>query len=79
MKESKRLNMRNNQAGQIVLEYVLLLVVAVAMAALLTTTLVSRNPESTGMIVLKWHQIIQTIGADTADDLATSAPAGPTP
>lgn len=74
MKDFKRLNMRN-QRGQIVLEYVLLLVVAVAMAALLTTTLVSRNPESTGMIVLKWYQIIQTIGADPADDLAPPPPA----
>ena len=66
--------MNLNQRGQIVLEYVLLLVVAVAMAALLTTTLVSRNPESTGMIVLKWYQIIQTIGADPADDLAPAPP-----
>ena len=60
---------RNNQSGQIVLEYVLLLVIAVAVAATLTTLLVSRNPESTGMIVSKWNQIIQTIGSDTADDL----------
>lgn len=63
------LTVRNNQSGQIVLEYVLLLVIAVGVAATLTTLLVSRNPESTGMIVSKWNQIIQTIGDDTADDL----------
>ncbi len=66
--------MRNNQSGQIVLEYILLLVIAVAVAATLTTLLVSRNPESTGMIVLKWNQIVQTIGSDPADDVAPAEP-----
>ena len=63
-----------NQSGQIVLEYVLLLVIGVAVAAALTTFLVSRNPQSVGMIVLKWTEITRTIGSDTADDLAPAAP-----
>ena len=66
--------MKLNQSGQIVLEYVLLLVIGVAVAATLTTLLVSRNPESTGMIVLKWNQIVQAIGADYADDIVTDTP-----
>lgn len=66
-----------NQSGQIVLEYVLLLVIGVAMAALLTTLLVSRNPNSAGMIVLKWNQIIQAIGSDPADDLANTQQQAP--
>jgi uncharacterized protein (UPF0333 family) len=59
-----------NQRGQIVVEYVLLMVVGVALAALITTMMVSRNPESPGFLVRKWFEIIRTIGADTADDLA---------
>ena len=69
-----KLTVRNNQSGQIVLEYVLLLVIGVAVAATLTTLLVSRNPESTGMIVLKWNQIVQAIGSDYADDIVTDQP-----
>ena len=64
--------MLSNQSGQIILEYVLLLVIGVAVAATLTTLLVSRNPDSMGMIVMKWTQITQAIGSDTADDLAST-------
>ena len=60
------------QRGQIVVEYVLLMVVGVAIAATITTLMVSRNPESPGFLVRKWFEIIQTIGADTADDLKPS-------
>lgn len=60
---------QSNQSGQIVLEYVLLLMVGVTIAALFTTLLVSRNPQSPGMLIAKWVQIINVIGADPADDL----------
>ncbi len=55
--------------GQIVVEYVLLLVVGVSIAALITTTVVSRNPDSPGFLVQKWVDMIKLIGEDTADDL----------
>ncbi|HMN67066.1 MAG TPA: hypothetical protein PKC28_00875 [Bdellovibrionales bacterium] len=58
------------QRGQIVLEYVLLLVIGVSVAILITSTMVSRNPESPGFVIRKWLSIIQTIGSDPADDLA---------
>jgi uncharacterized membrane protein affecting hemolysin expression len=58
-----------NQRGQIVIEYVLLLVIGVSLAMLITSTMVSRNPESPGFLIRKWVQIIKTIGEDTADDL----------
>ena len=58
-----------SQSGQIVLEYVLLLVIGVSVAILITSTMVSRNPDSPGFLVRKWFEIIQVIGSDTADDL----------
>jgi len=58
-----------NQSGQIVVEYILLLGIGVVVAILLSSTLVSRNPASPGLIVKKWHDIIEMIGADNADDL----------
>ena len=59
-----------SQRGQIVIEYVLLIVLGTSLAMLITTTVVSRNPDSPGFLVKKWFDIINTIGADTADDLA---------
>ena len=63
-----------NERGQIVFEYVLLLVIGVSIAILITSTMVSRNPESPGFVVRKWFEIISTIGKDYADDLAPAAP-----
>ncbi|MEN0059097.1 MAG: hypothetical protein AAGB31_09695 [Bdellovibrio sp.] len=56
-----------NQKGQIVVEYVLLLVIAVSVSALLMSQLVSRNTEEPGVLVSKWHSILQVIGSDTPD------------
>jgi len=61
--------MTNNKRGQIIVEYILLLVVAVSVAILITNRLVSRNPNSPGIMVGKWRAIIQEIGKDTPDDI----------
>lgn len=50
--------------GQVVVEYALLLVIAVSIAFLISTTLVSRDPNSPGFLIVKWHEIIQMIGLD---------------
>ncbi|MCB0420753.1 MAG: hypothetical protein KDD61_07140 [Bdellovibrionales bacterium] len=56
-----------NQQGQIVVEYVLLLVISVGIAILITTSMVNRNPESPGFLMVKWREIIQAIGSDPAE------------
>lgn len=63
-----------NERGQIVFEYVLLLVIGVSIAILITSTMVSRNPDSPGFLIAKWYAIITTIGADHADDLTPTDP-----
>ena len=50
------------------------MVVGVSIAAMITTTVVSRNPENPGFLVKKWVDMIQLIGEDTADDIAPVDP-----
>jgi hypothetical protein len=64
---------RRGESGQIVVEYVLLLVIGVGVATLITSQMVSRNPNSPGFLIAKWVAILQTVGSDTADD-PTPAP-----
>lgn len=56
-----------NRSGQVVVEYVLLLVIAVAVAALITKELVRRDPESPGVLIKKWDSILKEIGNDLPD------------
>lgn len=48
-------------------EYVLLLVLAVALASLLTKNLVSRDKDNGGVLAVKWFYIQKAIGADLPD------------
>jgi uncharacterized protein (UPF0333 family) len=50
--------------GQVVIEYVLLLIVAVVVAILITQFMVSRNPDEPGVVVNKWNKINRAIGDD---------------
>lgn len=58
-----------SQSGQIVFEYVLLLVIGVSIAMLITSKMASRSEETPGFLVQKWYEIIKVIGDDDADDL----------
>lgn len=54
-------------SGQIVLEYILLLVISVGVATYMTKRLVGRDPEDPGSITSTWNLINTTIGADIID------------
>lgn len=69
MKTSSRQSIRQRQSGQIVLEYVLLLVIGVTIAMLITSTMVSRDANNPGFLIRKWFEMIKTIGEDPSDDL----------
>lgn len=50
-----------------IVEYVLLLVIGVAIAATITRVMVSRNPDTPGFLIVKWTEIIRTVGEDYPD------------
>jgi hypothetical protein len=56
-----------NQSGQVIVEYILLLIIAVAAATLITKRLVGRNPDNPGVITTAWSRMNDTIGSDIAD------------
>ncbi len=60
---------QSSQSGQIVVEYILLLSVAVVIAALITKTMVGSDPENPGFVLTAWRNIVTTIGGDHADDI----------
>lgn len=57
-----------NSSGQIVLEYVLLLSVAVGIAALIVSSLASRDSSNPGFIIHKWCEIQKLVRIDSPGD-----------
>lgn len=58
----------NKNSGQVVIEYILLLVVVVSLGAIIIRDLVSRNPDEPGILVAKWQSIIKTIADDKPEE-----------
>lgn len=59
-----------NSQGQIVVEYVLLLLVATAIAVIVMTTLVKRDssePENSGALIKKWRTLQDGVAKDMQD------------
>lgn len=56
-----------NQKGQVVVEYVLLLVIAVSLAYLLVSQLSSRNSDKPGLFTTQWYNMMNVIGVDVPD------------
>ncbi len=57
----------NNARGQVVVEYVLLLTLSVAFAALLVNLFVSRSEDNPGVLVQKWKELQEEVGKDLPD------------
>jgi hypothetical protein len=70
---SGKSSVRQSQGGQIVVEYVLLLAIAVSLALIITKTLIGRNSGSPGIVIQAWEQLIEQIGVDKADDIENKA------
>lgn len=68
MKHFNRKTLKN-QSGQILVEYILLLLIAVSCAMILTTSLVGRRSDvaDSGILIKSWHKIITAIGNDLPD------------
>ena len=65
----KRHNTLTRLKGQMVVEYVLLLIVSIFVATLLVNLMVSRSADSPGFIIQKWKQLIEFVAEDTPDDV----------
>jgi hypothetical protein len=61
---------RQSTNGQIVVEYVLLLVVAVSLAILITKVVINRSADNPGFVINAWEAMIQQIGAEKPDDIS---------
>ena len=64
-KTNKRLS---GQAGQLIVEYVLLLAMAAIAGGIIVSKLGSRDPAEPGAIITGWSKVIQSIGNDKVDD-----------
>jgi hypothetical protein len=58
----------SNRRGQILVEYILLMVISVSCAALLTKALVGRGDDGQrGIVIKQWDKILKVIGNDLPD------------
>jgi hypothetical protein len=55
------------QSGQIIIEYVLLMIVVVGIAAVIVKGVVSRDKSDPGFLIQAWSDLVQTIGKDCVD------------
>ncbi len=55
---------RTSQRGQIVFEFVLLLVLSISIATVVSKRMVSRDPENPGFLTGAWAKMSQAIGDD---------------
>ncbi len=58
---------RSSQRGQIVFEFVLLLVLSITIATMVSKRLVNRSPDEPGFLISAWSRISQTVGNDIVD------------
>ena len=65
--EARKARGWRNQRGQIVVEYILLLVIMVGVATLLTKKLINRSPDNPGVITGTWARMNSAIGNDIID------------
>ena len=56
-----------NNRGQILVEYLLLMVIAIGLATLLTKKLIDRSEGAPGMIIKAWDGILKNISNDLPD------------
>lgn len=56
-----------NNRGQVLIEYLLLMLITIACATLLTKSLIDRSDASPGMIIKAWDGILKNISNDLPD------------
>lgn len=67
MKTPQLFNIRA-KSGQIVVQYVLLLVLSVGIVTLVLKKVASRNSDEPGILIQKWCLVLKAIGSDVSDE-----------
>ncbi len=52
------------QSGQVIIEYILLMVIVVGIAAIIVRGVVHRDESDPGFLIKAWNELVQTIGED---------------
>jgi hypothetical protein len=60
--------------GQVVLEYILLLIISVTMAFIITRMMVGRDEGNSGFVIVTWQNLLTEIGQDRPDATRTDQP-----
>lgn len=66
MKSAYKILVKNNK-GQILVEYLLLMVIAIGCVTLLTKSLVNRSDAKSGMLIKAWNGVLKSISNDLPD------------
>lgn len=65
---SRRVRTLPRDAGQVVIEYVLLIVILAGLGAFFMRSFASRSPDEPGLIIAKWNRLLQTVAQDNPED-----------
>lgn len=56
------------QSGQVIIEYILLMVVVVGIAAMIVKGVIHRDKSDAGFLIQAWSDLVITIGKDCVDN-----------
>ncbi|MCC2678094.1 MAG: hypothetical protein K0R29_670 [Pseudobdellovibrio sp.] len=65
--KSQYFTKKSKNSGQVLVEYILLMVIAIGLSTLMTKKLISRKTGDTGIITEAWNRILVQIGRDVPD------------
>lgn len=60
------MKLRSNK-GQVLVEYILLMVITISFATILIKSLVSREDGNRGMVIKQWDTLLKKLGNDVPD------------
>lgn len=58
---------KKSQQGQVLVEYLLLMVIAVGMVTIITKAMINRSDDNMGFIIKSWNGILKNIANDLPD------------
>lgn len=56
------------EGGQVIIEYILLMVIVVGIAAVIVKGVIHRGKDEPGFLIQAWSDMVKTIGEDCVDN-----------